>query len=62
VITRIITVTGRVIVWVGTVFPLSTRFLDDEFRGDEGAHLRWGLIFYSSILAIVATLVSLKSH
>ncbi len=42
--------TGRWFVWLAYIFPLSTRFLDEQFRDDEGEHIRWGANFYVGLV------------
>lgn len=51
---RIIMTTGRWCVWLAYGFPLSTRFLDEDFRDDEARHIRWGVGFYVGLMTIVA--------
>ena len=49
-ITRLLTATGRMVVWFGTHLPLGDSLLDTRFRDDEGEHLMWGLRFYVSVI------------
>ena len=55
-ITDIITATGRWLVWLSTVLPLSIHFMDEEYRDRESAHLSVGLSFYGVLLGLAATL------
>lgn len=55
----LITGLGRAIVWVGTSFPLSERFLDEDYRQSERAHLDWGLRGVIAILIGAGCVASL---
>lgn len=37
------------------LFPLSTRFLDDDYLADESRHLYWGLGVWTMVIALIGT-------
>ena len=53
----IVTATGRWLVWLAYIFPLSTRFLDERFRDNETQHISWGSTFYVGLFAGAACFV-----
>ena len=59
-ITRILTITGRLVVSFGAALPLGDRLLDARYSDDEGEHLMWGLGFYAALVLTVVSLLAWK--
>ncbi|MFZ0268583.1 hypothetical protein [Caulobacter sp.] len=59
-ITRILTITGRLVVSLGAALPLGDRLLDARYSDDEGEHFMWGLGFYVSLILGVISLFAWK--
>jgi hypothetical protein len=50
---RIITVPGYLVTKAITLFPLSTRFLDEDYLADENQHVHWGLLAWTVIGTLI---------
>lgn len=58
----IVTTTGRWLVWLAYIFPLSTRFLVEDFRDDEAQHVSWGSSFYIGLFVGAVCFVGWLFH
>jgi hypothetical protein len=59
-ITRVLIITGRLLVSFGAALPLGDRFIDARYSDDEGEHLMWGLGFYAALVLTIVSLLAWK--
>lgn len=52
---KFITIPGYLVTKLIVLFPLSTRFLDEDYLADESRHLYWGLGVWTTAIALIGT-------
>ncbi|MBC6982140.1 hypothetical protein [Caulobacter sp. 17J80-11] len=57
-IERIFITPGRWITIAATYFPLSTRFLDEDYRANELNHGFWAVMFWMTLGCLLAALLA----